>query len=93
MSAKALLHAIEHLPDEASVPVGWVREKIGAGEPVEVDLTLEEFAAMLDRRPSTVRGWMPIEGAYKFRGREWRIPHQAAQRYLDAQRAKNGKDH
>jgi len=93
VTAKGLLRAIESLPDEATVPVGWVRDQIGAGEPVEVDLTIEEFASMLERKASTVRGWMPIEGAYKFRGREWRIPHDAARRYLERQRAGNGGSH
>lgn len=56
------------------------------------DLTVHDLAEELDRSESTVRGWCAdglIEGAYKLRGREWRIPRAAARRFLE--REANGE--
>lgn len=56
------------------------------------DLTVQDLAEELDRSESTVRGWCAdglIEGAYKLRGREWRIPRAAARRFL--KREANGE--
>ena len=103
MTLHELLAAmIEPMPEAASItlPVGWLRaqlEEDGGGltaeEPI-VDLTAEEFAELLGRKPSTIRGWLiagEIVEAYKLKGREWRIPRAAARRYLDAQRNGGGQ--
>lgn len=86
---------IRELPDEALVPVGWVRPLVAetaasAGDDHELaDLTAPDVARILERAPSTIRGWCAsgaIEGAYRLRGREWRIPRDALRRYQDAER-------
>jgi len=41
------------------------------------DLTVHQVAARFGRHPSTVRLWLErgaLPGAYRFQGREWRIP-------------------
>ena len=51
-----------------------------AHAPVPVDLTVAEVATRFGRRSSTVRLWVErgaFPGAYRFRGREWRIPPAA----------------
>jgi hypothetical protein len=78
-----------------SVPVGWI-EEILAGrskQPAARDqtsstnsglpYTVQELAALAGRSVSTVRAWMPlIPDAHKFRGREWRVPREAAHQFL-----------
>lgn len=76
------------LPDDGSV--SFTRDDLlamlaAACEPSEameltVDLTVAEVARLLGRAPGTVRGWCAsgdLEGAYRFNGREWRIPPEA----------------
>jgi excisionase family DNA binding protein len=44
------------------------------------DLTVEAVAERFGRHPSTVRGWISqqlLPGAYRLRGREWRVPAAA----------------
>lgn len=71
------------LPDEAFVPVTWVRSLLDAPrEPTLVaELTVEAFAKLMDRSPATVRAWCAareIPGAYRLPGKRrpgaWRIP-------------------
>lgn len=91
---RSLLRALDPLPDDASVPVGWIRQELD-GETVEeedgrplADLTVAEVAEELDRGASTVRGWLSagkIPEAYRLHGREWRIPRSALREYLDRQ--------
>ncbi len=86
----SLRDAIAALPDDAMVPVGWIREQLGAGDDRLADLTVEEAAAELGRAPSTVRGWLgsgELRG-YRLNGREWRVPRAAVHDYLERQ--KNG---
>lgn len=92
MSAPELLRAISGLPDEALVPVGWIRGRLGARGEVEVDLTVEQVAAELSRAPSTVRGWLGAGelAGYKLRGREWRVPRASLRAFLD--REANGSE-
>ena len=92
--ARDLALAVEGVPDGGSVtlPVTWLRERLrldGPEENVVVDLTVEQAAKKLGRSPSTVRNWLAAEeipGAYRFKGREWRIPPSALERFLDKQR-------
>ncbi len=90
--ARDLARAVEGIPNGGSVtlPVAWLRERLeGANEDVVVDLTVEQVANKLGRSPSTVRNWLAageIPGAYRLKGREWRIPPAALERFLDKQR-------
>lgn len=71
--------ALEELLEASTEPRG------GREEPI-ADLTVPELAKELNRSESTVRGWCAdglINGAYKLRGREWRIPRAAARRFLE----------
>ena len=52
------------------------------------DLTVNEVAKELGRSPSAIRGWCAIghiPGAYKLRGREWRIPQAALSEFIGRQ--------
>ena len=69
---------LAELPDEALVPVGWVRGQLGVR--AAVGLTVEEAADQFHRSTSTVRAWCRdgrLPGAYLLRNREWRIPPAA----------------
>lgn len=87
----ALLDLLRALPGEALVPASWVLAQLEAAAPAPEgravrDLTVEDVAGLLDRAPSTVRGWCAagrLAGAYRCAGREWRIPTAA----LDAIRS------
>lgn len=83
---------LDELPDETLVPVYWVRELLEADPPDDGrDLTTNEAAKILDRSPSSVRGWCASGeiDAYKFKNREWRIPHDALEAFR-AQQRENG---
>lgn len=91
-----LRDALDGLPDSALVPVGWIRDQLRS-EPADedegvADLTVQEVADELDRAPSTVRGWLgdgDLQG-YRFRDREWRIPREALQAFLEEERNGDG---
>ena len=78
------------LPDDALLPVGWIRARLRA--PVApksdglADLSCDVVAKQLGRKPGTIRGWCArgeIEGAYRLNDREWRIPAASLRAYLD----------
>lgn len=78
------------MPDDALVPVRWVREILASleeqGDDGGLGDTVEQFAVRADRAPSTVRTWCAdgrLPGARKLRGREWRIPRSALRALLD----------
>jgi excisionase family DNA binding protein len=78
------------LPDEAMVPIGWVRNRLAKADRQAglADLSVPEVAHALGRAPSTVRAWCAageIEGAYKLRGREWRVTRAALRAWQDRQ--------
>lgn len=79
--------ALVGLPDDALVPVRWVRALSHVeGAQQLADLTVSELASELDRSAATIRGWCgsgKIPGAYRLRGREWRIPPSAVRRFLE----------
>lgn len=74
---------LEELPDSALLPVSFVRqiliEQEDGGE-TATDRTVEQAGQILGRQPSTIRAWCNrglLEGAYRLRGRQWRIPRSA----------------
>ncbi len=91
----SLRDAIAALPDEAMVPVGWIREQLGSGSGSDAlaDLTVEQAAEKLSKAPSTVRAWL-IAGelrGYKIHGREWRISPTAIVEFFDDQKNGSGR--
>ena len=97
----ALRRLAQALPDGSAVPVprAWLLELlIGAERPQAAptlplaDLTPEEVGAALHRSPVTVRAYANaglFTGAYRLRGRQWRIPRAA----LEAFQAAEAKAH
>jgi excisionase family DNA binding protein len=82
------------LPDDAYVPMRWVRcflqedsENARARSEQLADRTVAEVARALGRSPSTVRGWCASGKlkAYKLNGREWRIRPEDLQAFFDKQ--------
>jgi hypothetical protein len=64
-----------------TVRADWIAELVAdIPEPkaqVEVDLTAAEVARLMARDEKTVASWCRVgllSGAYRLRGREWRIP-------------------
>jgi excisionase family DNA binding protein len=56
-------------------------------------MTVEAVAQRFGRHTSTVRGWLDkgtFPGAYKFKGREWRIPVASLAAFEDAARREVG---
>ena len=98
MSTPATARAILDLPDEALVPVAWVRpllEKAVGGECGGVGYTVAELASKVGRARSTVRTWCHegrLPGACRLRGREWRIPGEAFRHLLDGDAAASSGD-
>ena len=97
-SRQALRTLAQAFPAGAVVPVPkeWLLELLGEGDgeaPVEIDLTVGQVAQRFSRRPSTVRGWCEanlLPGAYRNRGREWRIPAEALRAFQQQQRGEDG---
>ncbi|MEN8184961.1 MAG: helix-turn-helix domain-containing protein [Myxococcota bacterium] len=79
-----LRDSLATLPDDAFVPVGWVREQLDAEHSEasgrKVLLTVRQVAERYERSESTVRGWCArgeLSGAFKLHGSEWRVPESA----------------
>ena len=80
-----------------SVPREWLLELLG-GPAVRhhaqrgaapADLTVADLSARFGRQVSTVRGWVErglFPGAYRFQGREWRIPAASLEAFESRQR-------
>jgi excisionase family DNA binding protein len=67
-----------------TLPRDWLLALDEAGEPEDgppaVDLTVTQLAALFGKKCSTIRAWLEegdFEGAYKLRGRQWRVPRRA----------------
>ena len=87
MSASDLRSALEGLPDDAQVPVRWVRALLGSDSEDLVDLTLTDIAEKTGKAESTVRGWCAsgeLRG-YKLNGKQWRVPASALRDFFDRQ--------
>lgn len=77
------------------IPRDWVLDQIrdvtGADVGDELaDLSVEEAGQLLARSPSTVREYCRAEllkGAYRQRGREWRVPRGAIRAFQRAEAA------
>jgi hypothetical protein len=99
-AAAGLRSLAEALPAGAAVPVPreWLLELLAGSAPLAAstvsiaapaDFTVAELAARFGRKPSTVRGWLDrelIPGAYRFHGREWRVPAAALAAFEARQR-------
>jgi hypothetical protein len=95
----ALLRLAQALPDGTAVPVprAWLLEILEGTEapgatsaPLGMDLTPEEAGAALHRSPVTIRAYCNaglVPGAYRLRGRQWRIPRAALEAFQEAERA------
>lgn len=100
-SLTALLREIVGpMPPGSSVtlPVEWLRAQLdatGGATPAPqdtfaADMSVEEVAKLMGRKPSTVRGWCrsgELQG-YRLHGRDWRISHEALNEYQSRQRTK-----
>lgn len=89
MLANELSKILADLPDNALLPVGWVRARLAAPVPDEAigDLSCAEIGVLLHRKPGTVRGWLfrkELVG-YRLNNRDWRVTRAELRRYLDAQ--------
>lgn len=76
-----------------SLPVSWIRDQLEA-EPSEeadrlADLTVSEVAEEFGRSENAVRDWIRAGelDAYRFQGREYRIPRDAVRQFLERQRS------
>ena len=91
--AQQLHAALRPIPDGALVPVEWIRALIDEHAGDGADLTAEAVGEMLGRAPSTIRGWCRdgrLPGAFRLRGREWRIPPAALAALRDSDPGQNG---
>lgn len=97
-----LLELIAHLPDGATVPVGWLRAQLGAENGPDAStaatsvLTVAQVAAQLHRSASTVRAWAAagrFADVFKLDGQDWRIPAAAVETFISEQsRPKKSRD-
>lgn len=93
----SIARMIEPMPEGAAItlPVDWLRAvladipKIGGSPDFVADLTVEDAADKIGRRPSTVREWCRTGAleAYKLNDRDWRITRDA----LDAFQSRSRK--
>jgi excisionase family DNA binding protein len=94
--SRRLRALVELLPDDVTITLSartlldWLSDEGSEGRSmrsaVEADLTLAEVSSLTHRSESTVRGWLSsghLPGAYKLRGRAWRVPRAS----LEALRA------
>jgi hypothetical protein len=91
--AAGLRAVAEALPAGTPVPVPreilleLLASRAGSVQPSAMppaDLTVADLCARFSRKPSAVRAWLErgdFEGAYKLKGRDWRVPAAAADRF------------
>ena len=87
MTLADLRRRLEAIPAGSLLPRDWLLDQLeeleepaGSGLPALADLSVEEAGEILGRSPSTVREYCRqdlLRGAYRQRGREWRIPREA----------------
>lgn len=88
-----LLQAADLLPPGSSITlsIDAIRSTVhtvhfGAAAPA--DLTVDQVAERMGRKPSTVRGWLAggdLQG-YKLQGRDWRVTEDALRRFVEKQK-------
>jgi excisionase family DNA binding protein len=86
-----LRRLVDGVPDDAFVSLpaarirAWLKESGSGG--FEADLTVREVGDLFGRSPITVRGWIRTGAlrAYRFRGKEWRIPVSALEEFRQEQ--------
>lgn len=88
-----ILEFLDLLPREVALPVGWLRDHglltARGSDNTGQDLSVEEVAEIVDRKPATVRSWARgkrLQG-YRLNGREWRFTREA----VDAFRRDQGR--
>ena len=91
---ESLARILEGLPpgSAVSLPVDWLRAQMAAVQETQqdslADLTMKKVAEEMGRSVSTVRAWVAqelIPGAYKLRGREWRVPRAGLREFMNRQ--------
>ena len=88
-----LSRMIDGMPGGASItlPVDTLRDWLSEpGGSLDQDLTVEEVGKFFDRSPVTIRAWIR-DGrlrAYRFQGREYRIPESALEEFQAQQRGR-----
>lgn len=102
MTADRLRALAEALPDGASVVLSKAQLFALADGPPDAapipdvaDSTVEQLAARFERSPSTVRAWCEaglLPGAYRLRGREWRVPESAVEAFVEQERRGRGDE-
>ena len=102
MDVPSLLELLRRLPPGSLVPAGWVVDELAQTGDGEVphpegelaDFRVGEVATELNRSPATVRSWCReerIPGAYRLRGREWRIPRDGLRAFLEGEAKRPAK--
>jgi len=94
VSIGEFLALLAPLPDSATVPVGWLRDRLAAEAmpvppealpaPLATDLSAKQVAIVFGRSPATVRLWAEqgqLVGAWKLNGKSWRIPVAAVEQF------------
>lgn len=77
LTRETLLEALKAAADVTTVPI---------------DTTAAELAARFQRSTSTIRGWLEagrFPGAYKLRGRDWRVPAEAIDAFREQERRRH----
>lgn len=99
MTPEELLRRLEGLDPAGTVTVGWLLAELGHGGAAAPratlaasvgDLSCREAGLILGRAASTVRGWLEagVLQGYRQRGREWRIPRAALDRFRERERTR-----
>lgn len=88
----SLLEQLRRMPPGSLVPRDWLLAELERGAPAEpaggMDPTIAQVATECGRSPSTVRNWLSqglLPGAYRLRGREWRIPRATLAAFLEGE--------
>jgi excisionase family DNA binding protein len=82
------------LPREWAEALAGTAQETPTGPVGAFDLIVGDVAALVGRKPSTVRLWCEegrFPGAYKLNGREWRIPAAALEAWVARARSGQGK--
>jgi hypothetical protein len=100
VSVGELLALLAPLPDDAQVPVGWLRSHLAEDTtamppeslpaPLATDLSAKQVGVLFGRSPATVRLWAEqgqLVGAWKLNGKAWRVPVAAVEQFRRDQRA------